>query len=769
MKLVLSIFIYQLFACILLYSNQFEITPLQINFIGIEAKGDTVITYGDYGSMLISYDNAETWEQIKVFENHLILKIYWNNDKIVAVNNKGQVAESYDKFKKWNLIYDINEQIEAISESKDGYFVRTPDKVLLLDSNFNKISESKLISPPLPLTFKFQYRRSIAYFKDYYYVAIDSARFIKHDKQLAVTDTIDMPQVFGTTINSMYEIDIVESNFVFRIGNTIYKTQDFGNIDVVYNIKYVGFLKSIQGKFYYLTFSNLHIDGAYNSGLNIYEIINKDSLIIISGADNLNAAIYTIDPNSFIIHKNKIMIVGSNKLIVSIKLESNDIDFKSYLSASSSPDQFTDSKLLFYSEGFYGEYLGQIYKTDNMGITFQPFYKYDYSKYNEYNRIIYKYIETNGDKLYLFAKNNENDAKKAIISINSVGDNKIEKDGFGVVNRLYYRLPNMQITNQNLIFANNFYYNNNNVTYISFFTKEFDYLSSFNILNLIVYYFHSSDTNTFMISCFNTIDKNYEIKFTSDKGKNWDIIKKYDSTVSLLHYKELYSINSKQVAFFMTNSKDSTLMIDLMNIDDGSIRRIYHSKLLLASGKTYPSNFNAITYDNEKYYIAIEDTLFQTTDLFDKSKWEYYLLPNNGLIMKNLKKINDRFVALYKDDNRNMNLFWLKPIGNPTSVTESHTETQNYLYTYPPYPLPATNEVHSLIYWDTSTDIENGDMAVYSIYGTKVAGKEKLRIDKLTSYSGILVWDCSDVQSGIYLITIKHGTESRAVKVIVNK
>lgn len=100
---------------------------------------------------------------------------------------------------------------------------------------------------------------------------------------------------------------------------------------------------------------------------------------------------------------------------------------------------------------------------------------------------------------------------------------------------------------------------------------------------------------------------------------------------------------------------------------------------------------------------------------------------------------------------------------------ENQTEFQNYLYAYPPYPMPAINEVRSLIYWDTSIDIDNDEMFVYDMYGVKVAGKEKIRIDKLTAYSGNLVWDCSGIPTGIYLINIKHGTRTRTIKAIVTK
>jgi hypothetical protein len=79
------------------------------------------------------------------------------------------------------------------------------------------------------------------------------------------------------------------------------------------------------------------------------------------------------------------------------------------------------------------------------------------------------------------------------------------------------------------------------------------------------------------------------------------------------------------------------------------------------------------------------------------------------------------------------------------------------------------NEVRSLIYWDTSIEIDVEQIVVYNIYGSKVAGHDKIRLDKLNAYSGNLVWDCSGVESGIYVIHLKHGTESRIIKVIVTK
>jgi len=101
------------------------------------------------------------------------------------------------------------------------------------------------------------------------------------------------------------------------------------------------------------------------------------------------------------------------------------------------------------------------------------------------------------------------------------------------------------------------------------------------------------------------------------------------------------------------------------------------------------------------------------------------------------------------------------------SVPENEIEEWNYLYTYPPYPVPARSEVQTKIYFDSSTDIAVENIAVYDIYGRKLPTKENLRFEQETFYSGNIIWNCSGVEPGVYIIRINHGTAVRAVKVIV--
>jgi photosystem II stability/assembly factor-like uncharacterized protein len=104
-------------------------------------------------------------------------------------------------------------------------------------------------------------------------------------------------------------------------------------------------------------------------------------------------------------------------------------------------------------------------------------------------------------------------------------------------------------------------------------------------------------------------------------------------------------------------------------------------------------------------------------------------------------------------------------LGIKTNIKEEIE--RNYLYTYPPYPNPAKTEVKVLFYWDINIPMTTDDIKIYDITGKKIDAFDKISLVKQANHYGNLIWDCSSAQPGIYLINIKHGTEEKAVKVVV--
>ena len=165
--------------------------------------------------------------------------------------------------------------------------------------------------------------------------------------------------------------------------------------------------------------------------------------------------------------------------------------------------------------------------------------------------------------------------------------------------------------------------------------------------------------------------------------------------------------------------------------------------------------------------------LLTTTDVFissnDGADWEKYevnlLTPDGKELYFNNGIVSGEYLILTSEYGN-----WRAKLSDFGIEVKSSVETDfggNYLYTYPPYPNPANSEVKVLFYWDINLPMTTDDINIYDISGKKINAYDKIRLVKLESHHGNLIWDCSSVQPGIYLINIKHGTEEKAVKVVV--
>ncbi|GEM_PF-3214820 len=101
-----------------------------------------------------------------------------------------------------------------------------------------------------------------------------------------------------------------------------------------------------------------------------------------------------------------------------------------------------------------------------------------------------------------------------------------------------------------------------------------------------------------------------------------------------------------------------------------------------------------------------------------------------------------------------------------SGVNDYSIERKNYFYSYPPYPLPAGEVVQAKIFWDIALDINTANIKVYDVYGKEISDGKDIEIIPESGWSGTLLWNCRSVTSGVYLITIKYGTERKVIKVV---
>lgn len=187
-------------------------------------------------------------------------------------------------------------------------------------------------------------------------------------------------------------------------------------------------------------------------------------------------------------------------------------------------------------------------------------------------------------------------------------------------------------------------------------------------------------------------------------------------------------------------------------------QNVWNKKVEFDSTNIYP-----LYWYNDTFFWKSGDKLWMTND---GGKTEIDIsdgLNANFLMYIQYINIIDGYLYITGSDG-----VYKRPITDYglTNVSEV-VEARNYLFTYPPYPNPANNSINVKFYWDISLPMEVSDINIYDLSGNKLNVEGNLTINKQEQYYGNLVWDCSEVPAGIYIINIKHGTEEKAVKVVV--
>ncbi len=137
-----------------LFSSEFELMPLNINYYGAVSTGNNTIVYGDYGSYLLSSNNGVSWKQYSLNEYGKINKIVNYKDTLWGIIEEGFVIKSIDDGKSWSkikLLVTENEKIYDIFVFDNNILIKTNFELKLINRQFNclktlsKLSDSSLI------------------------------------------------------------------------------------------------------------------------------------------------------------------------------------------------------------------------------------------------------------------------------------------------------------------------------------------------------------------------------------------------------------------------------------------------------------------------------------------------------------------------------------------------------------------------------------------------------------------------------------------------
>lgn len=656
---------------------KFDIFPLNINFNSYTAMDSTIIVFGDFGSFLISNDNGTNWEQFKAFKNGNIKQLFIGSDRFTAFSDAGDISVSYNNGIDWIIRKNLNDSILSVIKTNKGYLVRARKKLILLDEELKLINEFKHFSKPLfeQGNYYFDYKYSTVYVNNRLIVEIDSSKFLRFDDDLNFIDILSLKE--AGLCSSCYNVYMLFTDgyyIYFKEYETIYRTVDFKVFEKIYYSKLAYTYKVIDNKIFILIGNAIYSNASPNRKIQLYSLSYPDTAKIISEFRVKELTVW-LRFNDWNIIDDKFIVVGPRKFISITKLSDSLLNIVSDFSGGTPfviPDRIHDSSYLFYQGYYHGYYRNPIYRTDNNGITFKPIVdKRENSEYFQNTvQLQFKYFDKDEKKLIMGGVPRTSEVLGGVSISNDFGKTfKYKELPEFNFNTLWWlpdydyvsRFPNLQKLNENFVTVSNI------IEVTTFFTYDKEFNLKSRIIktnsNMIVDFVHSQDTNTFLVHYKNTKDTSREIAFTTNKGIDWEILRKYTKNDSLLYYYELSLDGNDLVLFFIFDPKDSVTRIEVLNINDKSFHDIYSYKVLFNSVRLVNNEKviqNGICMDSGVIYLAIEDTIFIINDLYDRSKWEYIKLPPGGNIKRTFQKFDDTFFARYSDDENKDNIYWIK-------------------------------------------------------------------------------------------------------------
>ena len=763
--------------------------------------GNKYYVFNEFGEVAVSDKIDAGWEITKITDNKLLSVILWENKFIIRDSTKIFTIDTNfkeishfpilsPKLKRFNELYTPNyKQSMTIFNSK-LYVESDSNKILIFSGELKLIDSIEILKSDAYLNLD-----SLYYYGSHYYLLTDG-------EYLYLNEYVSTKKLVGYSIlyelNKEGKIEINElKNSVFLkpkiIDNKIYKmtyTNDYIDTNLFtfsdkvgdVNFKNWNYVKS-----YYRLFNDYYIDNnfIYFVGTGgIIQRVNKDNNQIEVITEQLYLNDYfspiKLSDNEYLFRTGSNSNSSSKLRLFNYKTD----DFKKFNSISKISDN-TDIND-FNDVGFYDMQYDQETKKfkllGQIGKYFYELFNPVDSLFNSTKCIFYLDAKKGTfDYERLFKPRRPNEFSQEFI-INVIEFNTT------------YKRENCDFSNSTVMKYDTFNYWVNYLSYSP--TKEKDF-TSFTIADKnyrpISYYRDSSyvidfvylyDTKSFLLHCSNTSDSaRSEIKYTTDNGAKWEYLHKYEITDTLIK-KMFIQFNDRNYLFllhFDGLTKKSSMYLDVVDIDLKKWTRLSNWDLQNENGHLYNLSYDNIDIfynvyftvnygfgvDSNYIYIAIGDTLYYIQDIYNKQSWKYRVLPNNGKILDPISKIDDMFLANYRDENGYYGLSLISfPDTTLMSVEGNELEKRNYFYSYDVYPNPAKEKVTANIYWDKNLNINNAVIRVYDIYGNKIEAQENIEIIQESDWTGKLIWNCSGVPTGTYFIRIQYGTEDRVIKLL---
>ncbi|ROL55912.1 hypothetical protein D9V84_10185 [Bacteroidetes/Chlorobi group bacterium Naka2016] len=771
------------------FYDELELTRISSNFNGSAYNSNSILVYGDGGVILRSDNGGTTWEQINLNDSLNILEIVNIGSNYYGVSNRNYVLYSITDGKTWQLKYFDNKNFYGIFAYQDKVYTILNGKLWVFDDKMNKTKE---------LTFATDsayYNGVLVGNKFVFSKGRGRLGFINLDNEQEGTISLesyglcsDCPvpiQLFSNRNNIVYFLlgkdkNLYQYDFKLNDAKIVFTPEKLATApffaigDSVFQI-------------YSVKFQNYNIDSVF------FGVVNKKEkkFYKLKLAENERYIVGTEFTNLNFISKDTAVAVGKDKLIYMTYDGGIHWELKSHLNEFSQFFLFDRLKARIIAP--YARFL----HTNDGGVTWLPQKNYSpvFAKNLNFSfciecaryflnsesgfffgesflqphdtNFIYTY---NGGETVLLKKMNQ--LKHSTSSVRPFVITCFDKTiivtqrDFGSHYLIFQRLNDqMEIEKTWHLVDTTFYaiLNLNDTLYaIGIHTKD-------SVTNKF-YLYHSVDTAQTWIEDFSmkidTLIKDIPTatQLVGSVSAVGDYIFWYHIFVKTINQEDvlgdkLYVVNIKKKSFrkILDIDKIGPSLLKVFRLNN----RIVFSWVIdwverkPVPNLTYVENFddNSFVMKNFSFARYGPPNFTLTEDRF---------LPPTGILSDTL------FAFVTYDSLFQTNaLFYARVKKFGTTGKDVQTEGIYAIYLTEPIPQPARSYVRMKIYHNSRLNLEQADFCVYNLLGMKVAGKDSFTLTQMNYYSAELVWKIEHLPSGVYIVVVRLGTESRSVVVVV--
>ena len=799
--LILALFLIAQFSA---FSESIKIEPIKFDYQDIVNFDDDMYLLANKGFIHKYNINSEQMEKIQVFNSGTVIKLYRLDNAFYAFNDLGEMAISYNNGQTWQVKQIDDKYLLSAIQASDYFYVRDSVRIFKIDKEGNIQKGYSIDSPTLRKyneEFTPNYLYSMSIFKNQIAVETDSNKILLFDADLNLIDSIEIIK------SEVYIKDTLKYMTGYRLATdgeflylTMYSPGAYTSIYQIDELKNV-ILKETKVNVFGRIKGTENIINSIDFSEKKYIDSNRLSFTYLFPSGGPGGSSYNASLNDYNIRGGYLYIVGKYGIFEKYNLMDSTLEVISeqyWMDENRCPLPLNDSTMVFYSglNYNYTSYMNQIFYIAKNMSTYQSTIFKNNPKYSDTLKTTrFAFIEYNestgifsliGKKHYIdYTTEGIFESQDTLKTFDFTPTSckgyellpviytnyDLEGYNYGImtISLKSPKIKSYKITKYYIRTPSQNPYTKKMITGFTITNNQYYPIGEFIDSGYVLDYVYFRGFNSILIHCANTSDSGQsEVRYTTNQGASWEYVHKYPKQDTLLQKYDIEFQGKYYLILFHFDGyyTKTKMYMDIVDAQKNEWRRLREWDLTKES-KYFNSRFG-LSSDDATIYFAIGDTLFTITDIYDQSKWQYKILPDSGMLGDPIVRYGNKFIAKYWNKYNNIFGYGLSLIGfdDTLGVVDYWVEKRNYFYAYPPYPLPAGEMVQAKIFWDLVLDINTAEIKVYDIYGKEISDGKDIAIMPESGWSGTLIWNCKGVTPGVYLITIKYGTERKVIKVV---